>query len=204
MKWVNDLKVRLGYGVTGNNGFGNGYTTRMYKANDMWPTNGIWQPGYGSVRNVNPDLKWEEKSELNFGLDFSLFDDRLWGKFDVYHRKVDDMLYSVNAPMPPMVHDKIMKNIGSLENKGWEFELGGDIVRRKDFRYSSSLRLSHNKSKINNMGDDGFFLDQVTFPSPGNPGTAVRLQNGRRDRPVLRLQVCRARRGRQVDDLRQE
>lgn len=44
MKWVNDLKVRLGYGVTGNNGFGNGYTTRMYKANDMWPTNGIWQP----------------------------------------------------------------------------------------------------------------------------------------------------------------
>lgn len=133
-----------------------------------------------------------------------MFDDRLWGKFDVYHRKVDDMLYSVNAPMPPMVHDKIMKNIGSLENKGWEFELGGDIVRRKDFRYSSSLRLSHNKSKINNMGDDGFFLDQVTFPSPGNPGTAVRLQNGRRDRPVLRLQVCRARRGRQVDDLRQE
>ena len=70
--WISDLKVRLGYGVTGNNGFGNGYTTRMYKANDMWPTNGVWQPGYGSIRNINPDLKWEEKSELNFGLDFSL------------------------------------------------------------------------------------------------------------------------------------
>ena len=178
VRWVNDLKVRLGYGVTGNNGFGNGYTTRMYKANDMWPTNGIWQPGYGSVRNVNPDLKWEEKSELNFGLDFSLFDDRLWGKFDIYHRKVDDMLYEVNAPMPPMVHDTVMKNIGSLENKGWEFELGGDIVRSKNFRYTSSLRLSHNKSKIKRLGDDGYFLDQVTFPSPGNPGTAVRLQNG--------------------------
>lgn len=177
VRWVNDLKVRLGYGVTGNNGFGNGYTTRMYKANDMWPTNGIWQPGYGSVRNVNPDLKWEEKSELNFGLDFSLFDDRLWGKFDIYHRKVDDMLYEVNAPMPPMVHDTVMKNIGSLENKGWEFELGGDIVRSKNFRYTSSLRLSHNKSKIKRLGDDGYFLDQVTFPSPGNPGTAVRLQN---------------------------
>ena len=177
VRWVNDLKVRLGYGVTGNTGFGHGYTTRMYKANDMWPTNGIWQPGYGSVRNVNPDLKWEEKSELNFGLDFSLFDDRLWGKFDIYHRKVDDMLYEVNAPMPPMVHDTVMKNIGSLENKGWEFELGGDIVRSKNFRYTSSLRLSHNKSKIKRLGDDGYFLDQVTFPSPGNPGTAVRLQN---------------------------
>ena len=70
-----------------------------------------------------------------------------------------------------------MKNIGSLENKGWEFELGGDIVRSKNFRYTSSLRLSHNKSKIKRLGDDGYFLDQVTFPSPGNPGTAVRLQN---------------------------
>lgn len=111
--WISDLKVRLGYGVTGNNGFGNGYTTRMYKANDMWPTNGVWQPGYGSIRNINPDLKWEEKSELNFGLDFSLFNDRLWGKFDLYFRQVDDMLYLANAPMPPMVHDEVMKNIGT-------------------------------------------------------------------------------------------
>ena len=150
----------------------------MYKANDMWPTNGVWQPGYGSIRNINPDLKWEEKSELNFGLDFSLFNDRLWGKFDLYFRQVDDMLYLANAPMPPMVHDEVMKNIGSLENRGWEFELGGDIVRSKNFRYTSTLRLSHNKTKIKSMGDDGFFLDEVKFPSPGNPGTAVRLQNG--------------------------
>ena len=175
--WLDDLKIRAGYGVTGNNGFGNGYTTRMYKANDMWPTNGVWQPGYGSIRNINPDLKWEEKSELNFGLDFSLFNDRLWGKFDLYFRQVDDMLYLANAPMPPMVHDEVMKNIGSLENRGWEFELGGDIVRSKNFRYTSTLRLSHNKTKIKSMGDDGFFLDEVKFPSPGNPGTAVRLQN---------------------------
>ena len=56
--------------------------------------------------------------------------------------------------------------------------LGGDIVRSKNFRYTSTLRLSHNKTKIKSMGDDGFFLDEVKFPSPGNPGTAVRLQNG--------------------------
>ena len=178
IRWIDDLKIRLGYGVTGNNGFGNGYTTRMYTANDMWPTNGIWQPGYGSVRNINPDLKWEEKSELNVGFDFALFDNRLWGKFDLYYRQVNDMLYNVNAPMPPMVHDTVMKNIGSLENRGWEFELGGDIVRSKNFRYTSSVRLSHNKTRINRLGDDGFFLDEVTVPSPGNPGTAVRLQNG--------------------------
>ena len=85
-----------------------------------------------------------------FRSDFSLFDDRLWGKFDIYHRKVDDMLYEVNAPMPPMVHDTVMKNIGSLENKGWEFELGGDIVRSKNFRYTSSLpcRITRAKSSV--------------------------------------------------------
>src|SRR5699024_4383832 len=90
--WISDLKVRLGYGVTGNNGFGKGYTTRMYKANHRWLTNGVWQPSYGTSRKSNTDLKSEEKSQLNFGLDFSLVNDRLWGKFDLYVRQVDDML----------------------------------------------------------------------------------------------------------------
>lgn len=180
VRWIDDLKVRAGYGVTGNNSFGTGYTVRRYKSNDMWPTNGIWQPGYGSVRNINPDLKWEEKAELNVGVDFSLFDNRLYGKFDIYSRKVNDMLYEVNAPMPPMVYDKIMKNVGRLENKGWEFELGGDIVRKKNFTYSSTIRVSHNTSKIRNLGDSGTFIEDVTFPSPGNPGKAVRLQDGSR------------------------
>lgn len=178
LTFINDLKFRVGYGVTGNNGFGNGYTTRMYTSNQMWPTNGVWNPAYGSIRNINPDLKWEQKAEWNIGLDYSLFDNRLYGKFDWYLRNVSDMLYEVNAPMPPMVHDKIMKNIGNLQNRGWEFEIGGDIVRNKDFRYSSSIRLSHNTTKLKNIGlGDKEFIDQVTFPSPGNPGTGARMQN---------------------------
>lgn len=175
--FIDDLKLRIGYGVTGNNGFGNGYTTRMYTSNQMWLTDGVWNPGYGSIRNINPDLKWEEKKELNIGVDYAFFDNRLYGRFDIYQRKVDDMLYNVNAPMPPMVYDKIMKNIGSLENKGWEFEIGGDIVRKKNFLYASTIRVSHNETKLTNLGGEGYFEDKVTFPSPGNPGTAVRLQN---------------------------
>ncbi|NDV70139.1 SusC/RagA family TonB-linked outer membrane protein [Dysgonomonas sp. 25] len=176
--FVSEFKVRLGYGVTGNNGFGTGYTTRMYTSNQMWPTNGIWNPGYGSKRNVNPDLKWEEKSELNFGFDYAFFNNRLYGKFDIYNRKVDDMLYEVNAPMPPMTHTTIMKNVGSLQNRGWEFEIGGDIIKTKDFSYSTTMRFSQNTSKIKDMGDAGYYLDEVAFPSPGNPGKAVRLTNG--------------------------
>jgi len=178
MAFINDLKIRAGYGVTGNNGFGNGYTTRMYTSNQMWPTNGIWNPAYGSIRNVNPNLKWEQKAEWNLGLDYSLFNNRLHGKFDWYLRNVSDMLYEVNAPMPPMVHDNIMKNIGNLQNTGWEFEIGGDIVRNKHIIYSSNARFSHNTSKLKNIGlGDKEFMDLVTFPSPGNPGTGARLQN---------------------------
>ena len=178
LNFISDLKIRAGYGITGNNGFGNGYTTRMYTSNQMWPTNGVWNPAYGSIRNINPDLKWEQKAELNIGLDYGFFDNRLYGKFDCYRRKVSDMLYEVNAPMPPMVHETVMKNIGNIQNTGWEFEVGGDIVRKKDFRYSSTIRLSHNTTKLLNIGlGDKEFIDQVTFPSPGNPGTGARMQN---------------------------
>lgn len=174
--WVNDLKLRVGYGVTGNNDFGSGYTIRTYKSNDMWPTNGIWQPGYGSSKNVNPDLKWEEKKEWDFGLDFSLLHNRLSGKFDYYIRRVDDMLFEVPAPQPPMVYTTIMANAGSLTNKGWEVELTGQIVKSKNFNYSSTLRLSHNSSKIDNLGDTNSYLYGGSFPM--SMGYATKLVNG--------------------------
>ena len=176
--WVNDLKIRTGYGVTGNNDFGSGYTVRTYKSNDMWPTYGIWQPGYGSTRNINPDLKWEEKKELDLGIDFSLFHNRISGKFDYYIRKVDDMLFEVPAPQPPMVFGTIMKNAGTLTNRGWEFELTGQIIKSKDLNYSSTLRLSHNTSKIDNLGDTNSYLYGGAFPQ--SMGYATKLVNGSR------------------------
>lgn len=174
--WINDLKLRAGYGVTGNNDFGSGYTVRTYKSNDMWPTYGIWQPGYGSTRNINPDLKWEEKKELDLGIDFSLFQNRISGKFDYYVRKVDDMLFEVPAPQPPMVFGTIMKNAGTLTNRGWEFELTGQIIKSKDLNYSSTLRLSHNTSKIDNLGDTNSYLYGGAFPQ--SMGYATKLVNG--------------------------
>ena len=174
--WVNDLKLRAGYGVTGNNDFGSGYTVRTYKSNDMWPTYGIWQPGYGSTRNINPDLKWEEKKEFDVGIDFSIFHNRISGKFDYYVRKVDDMLFEVPAPQPPMVFSTIMKNAGTLTNRGWEFEITGQIIKSKDLNYSSTLRLSHNTSKIDNLGDTNSYLYGGSFPQ--SMGYATKLVNG--------------------------
>lgn len=174
--WINDLKLRAGYGVTGNNDFGSGYTVRTYKSNDMWPTYGIWQPGYGSTRNINPDLKWEEKKEFDVGFDFSILHNRISGKFDYYVRKVDDMLFEVPAPQPPMVFSTIMKNAGTLTNRGWEFEITGQIIKSRNLNYSSTLRLSHNTSKIDNLGDTNSYLYGGAFPQ--SMGYATKLVNG--------------------------
>ena len=176
IEWLNELKLRVGYGVTGNNDFGSGYTVRTYKANDMYPTNGIWQPGYGSTRNINPDLKWEEKTELNLGIDYGFFNNRIYGKFDWYKRKVNDMLFEVAAPVPPMVYDTVMKNIGNLTNTGWEFEITGQPFVGKNFSWTSTLRLSHNTTKINNLGDaDSFLLPDAM---PASMGYEQRIENG--------------------------
>lgn len=177
--WISDLKLRVGYGVTGNNGFTPGKSRKIYAADAWWLIDGEWGKTYGSKHNVNPDLKWEEKTELNFGLDYSFFNNRLYGKLDIYKRKVNGMIYDISVPVPPSVHDKTTMNAGNLENTGWEFEIGGDIVRNKEFTYSSTIRLSQNKTKITSLWGSNTFEDRQDMPAPGSPGTAIRLQVGK-------------------------
>lgn len=178
LSFINDLKIRLSYGVTGNNGFGAGQSTKMYKSDAWWLMNGIWNVSYGSTHNVNEDLRWEEKSELNIGFDYSFLNNRLFGKFDLYRRKVDGLIYNVSVPVPPNVHDMTTMNMGDLENKGWELEIGGEPVRHRNFSYRTMMRFSHNTSKIKSLWDNSTYQDRKSMPDPGNPGTAVRLQAG--------------------------
>jgi len=178
VSFVNDLKLRVGYGITGNNGFEAGKSVMMYKSDEWWLINSDWIKTFGSSHNVNENLKWEEKKEINFGLDYSLFNNRLYGKLDIYKRKVDGMLYSIKVPQPPYVYDNMIANAGNLENKGWEFEIGGDVVRNKEFTYSTSIRLSNNKSKILSLWGSNTFEDRFNFPGPGMPGYGIRLQEG--------------------------
>ncbi len=177
--WVKDLKLRVGYGVTGNNNFGSGYTVRNYTSGSaMYPTpEGSWIPTYGTARNINKDLKWEQKKEFNVGIDYALFNNRISGKFDWFSRTVDDMLLSVNAPVPPMVAKTVMKNVGTLDNKGWEFEITGDILQAKDFSWTSTFRISHSSSKIKNLGEETATL-QPSDALPQSMGHIYKHVNG--------------------------
>lgn len=160
VSWVNDLKIRLAYGVTGNEGFPADYAARMYGSDTRWLLpNGTWAYSYGVTKNVNDMLGWEEKHEWNLGLDFSLLDNRIYGKFDLYQRKIDGLIYNVQVPQPPNTESDMYKNIGEMENQGWEFELGADIVRSNDWNYSTSLNLSHNKTTIGTLWGDQTYIN---------------------------------------------
>ncbi|MBE6187057.1 MAG: SusC/RagA family TonB-linked outer membrane protein [Rikenellaceae bacterium] len=181
VSWIDDLKLRAAYGVTGNSDFSASYASMSYGSDGyfMMPASGNYAIAYGPAVTLNPSLKWEEQRGWNFGLDFSLFDNRLYGKFDWYNRKVVDMLFSVSVPQPPYALTSRMENIGSLRNMGWEFEIGADIVRNKDWNYSTNFIFSHDRTEVLNLYGNGTFIDNAGFPSPGTPGNAHRLQEGR-------------------------
>lgn len=174
-KWINDLKIRVGYGVTGNNGISSGLYTPVVAYYGDYLVGGEWIHAYGTKASFNPGIKWEQKNELNIGFDFSLFNNRLWGRFDWYHRKVNDLVYSALVPLPDYMYDHCYKNIGSLSNRGWELEIGGNILNIGGFRWNATLRASGNKSKISKLGDEGSYMDSPSLPAPGSPGSVSRI-----------------------------
>ena len=177
--WLNDLKLRFGYGVTGNNNFSSSYMANMLGSDTNWMLpDGSWAYSYGKSQNVNPNLGWEEKHEWNLGADYSLFNGRLYGKFDYFRRKITNLLYSVKVPQPPYTKGSQYQNIGEMESKGWEFEVGGDIIRTKDFTWSSNLNLSHSSGKILTLWGDNTYYNSNSFVAPGSPGDAARMEEG--------------------------
>lgn len=178
---INDLKLRLGYGVTGNNSFDSppGLTERVYGSNGMWLTDGTnWNSLYGSIRNVNRDLRWEETKGTNLGIDYSILNNRIFGKFDYFWRNVNNLIFDQGVSQPPNVYPTTIRNIGTLEGRGWELEIGAIPVQTKDIEYTTTLRLSHNSTKITSMGNTTWTSVGDGFPSPGSPGNPYRLQNG--------------------------
>jgi TonB-linked SusC/RagA family outer membrane protein len=175
---VNDLKVRASYGVTGSEGFSGTYAATMYSSGGYWILpDGQWAYGYGIIQNINPDLGWEEKHEWNFGVDFESLNGRIFGKVDIYNRQQKGLLYEINVPSPPYVYDKMMSNIGTMKNAGWELELGGKVVDTRNWSYSTKLNLSHNTTtmgEMNGSGDETYINGSYI----GRAGYVHRLQEG--------------------------
>jgi len=173
-----DFKIRAGYGETGNEGFNANVATRMYGPDTWFLANGNWIRTYGVMHNQNPNIRWEVKKEYNIGLDFSVLNRKLSGRFDYYKRVIDDLIYNISVSQPPAIHDKTTMNIGSMQNEGYEFELNYNAVNTTDWDYTTTLVASHNRSRLNSLWGSQTFNDRKGFPAPGSPGNAVRLYPG--------------------------
>lgn len=165
--WVNDLKLRAGYGVTGNqDGLQPYKSLELYEASGTYYSNGSQLTAFKVSQNANPDLKWEQTAMLNIGLDFTLFDNRLNGTVEWYNKKTSDMLYTYKVPTPTYVYDKIAANVGDMSNKGIEILLNLDVIRNKNFTWNTSINLAHNKNKITRLSNELYSTDRVYVGDP--------------------------------------
>ena len=147
--FVTMLKLRTGYGQSGNLGGITSYTTlNTVKENGIVSINGTPTVTMGSIRNTNPDLRWETRSTFNIGLDLGLWDNRLMLTSEFYYSRTTDMLYEYDVPVPTFAFDKMMANIGSMSNKGVEIGISIVPVQQKDMEMNINLNMSYQKNKL--------------------------------------------------------
>lgn len=149
--WLDNLKLRVGYGVTGVTPTSSYMSQSLYAFDsygDILSKDGEWIKTLQVSQNVNKDLKWETSREWNFGLDWSLFKGRLTGSLDVYVKTTSDLLYWYDVPSPPNLYTSTLANVGKIRNTGYELMISGIPVKTKDFEWSTTVTVSQNKNKL--------------------------------------------------------
>lgn len=139
VKWINDLKLRADYGVTGNQDFGSYNSLNTMTGFGYYYYNGKYFQVWGPSKNVNPDLKWEKGKNWNIGIDFSLFNNRVYGSFNYFNRKQQDLLGNYKVSVPPYLFDETFVNVGTMKNTGFEFDINVKAVTTKDFSYDFNV-----------------------------------------------------------------
>jgi iron complex outermembrane receptor protein len=151
---VSSLKLRLGWGVTGQQDIGSDYPAQaLYMTaseGSYYQINGKFMPTL-RPNAYDPDIKWEETTTVNIGLDFGFFKDRITGSFDLYKRVTDDLLNTVTIPTGSNFSNTLLTNVGSLENRGAEFALDLKAISKKDMVLNIGVNLSYNENKITKL-----------------------------------------------------
>ncbi|GAB6394329.1 MAG: SusC/RagA family TonB-linked outer membrane protein [Bacteroidales bacterium] len=164
--WLDDLKFRVGYGITGNQD-----GLQPYKSLELYGTSGTYVSGDATLvafkltQNPNPDLKWEETSMLNIGVDYG-FLGKFSGTIEWYQKNTSDMIYRYVMPQPVYVYDRMFANVGNMRNTGIEFSLNYDVVRNKTFKYTTSVNLAHNKNEVTKLSSALYKSDEIFTGDP--------------------------------------
>ena len=169
-----NLKLRAGYGISGNAmGFDVYSSYNTYGASGTFVYDGKTYRTYGATKNANPDLKWESTGMLNIGLDFAFLKGRLNGTVEVYHKKTKDLIWSYPVSTTQYIYGWMDANVGEMTNKGIELTLNAVPVRTKNFMWSTTLNLSHNKNTVDKMQNETFHTTNLTQGDPMVAGVSA-------------------------------
>ncbi|HVX28025.1 MAG TPA: SusC/RagA family TonB-linked outer membrane protein [Parafilimonas sp.] len=174
VSWLSELKLRAGYGVTGNSDAITPYATlllygpigRFYD-----PANSVYPQAYAPIQNANPDLKWEERHGKNIGLDYGILNSRINGSVDYFDDKTVNLLFDYTVPVPPFFINSILANVGTLTNKGVEFSINADIVRGRKFTWNAGGQITFLKTRIESLS--GTYAGYPIKTDQIGSGTAV-------------------------------
>lgn len=156
-KIFDELKLRGGYGVSGNSlGFDAFTSIVRYSSGGRYYQNGSYPTGLLPVQNENPDLKWESTAMTNIGLDFSILKNRISGSFDYYVKNTSDLIYNYPVSTTQYFVNTYTANVGKVKNTGFEVSLTGTPVTTKGFNWTTSLNFSHNKNEVVSLANDKF------------------------------------------------
>ena len=176
--WLNNLKLRVGFGITGvipNNPYES--LTKYTYGSSYYYSDGKWLPGLSVSSNPNPDLRWEKSTEFNVGLDWSVLDDRLGGSIDLYNKKTTDLLFLYTVPTPPNLYNQTLANAGSVRNQGIEVAVNAVPVRTKDFEWKTVVTVSANKNKLLSLSNDMY--ESNSFMDTGGLGEPISISTHR-------------------------
>ncbi|GAB4054754.1 SusC/RagA family TonB-linked outer membrane protein [Spirosoma litoris] len=172
---LNFLKLRAGYGQTGNSeGIAPYNSIQLYGQKGTYYDGslGDFLPGYGITQNANPNLKWEVLTTTNVGLDFQLIGGRFSGTLEYYNKLTKDMLYPYSVPADGVTYftPVILANVGSMRNSGVEFSFGGDVIQKGAFSWNARAVAAYNKNTIVSLSNDQFSNGLVRFNPFGGRG----------------------------------
>lgn len=176
--WLSDLKLRVSYGTAGNNNIPTGQTTQLFQPND--PTTPVYTNGFSnflapSKTMANPNLKWETTVTKNIGLDFAILNSKITGTIEAYLNKTKDLL--ILFPVAGTGYDNQYRNLGETQNKGVEFSVNWNAIRKTNFDLSMNANISFNRNQINSLGGLAYYAATSGWAST-EIGEDYRVQEG--------------------------
>jgi TonB-linked SusC/RagA family outer membrane protein len=179
---LSDLKLRLSYGITGNqDGIANYSYLGIYSISSNASQYQFGNQFYNMTAPAAYDanIKWEQTATANAGIDYGFFDNRLTGSLDVYFKKTKNLLNTVPIPIGSNFSNQILTNVGNIENKGVEFAINGNPVRTKNFNWDLGFNFTYNNNKITNLTavSDPEFAGNLTGGITGGTGQSIQIHS---------------------------